>query len=182
MTASATWDATLGDTAVEKGTELDFKAGKRRIDQLSARHHHDIERGTWLVMAEQLANSAFGQISHHSAAHLSRCRDAQSWRRLLGSSQEYQHVASADLEAFLVGGLEVCATLDMFGRAQSLAHALLRDCERLSLVRDGQPFATLGPPALEYVLTVLGCHANQKTVRALASPVVRLKCTFSLCH
>lgn len=182
MAPSATWDAALGDTAVEKRAKLDFKAGKRCIDQLSARHHYDIERGNWLVMTEQLANPALRPVSHDSAAHFPRSRNTQPWRGPFGSPQEYQHVAPADLEAFLVGLLEVGATPDMFGRAESLAHVLTRDGGRLAFVRDGQSFPSLGPPAFEHLLTVLRCHTDQKSMRALASPGIRLKRTFSLCH
>ncbi len=124
MAASATWDTTFGDAAVEKGAELGFKAGKRCIDELSARNDDDIERGARLVLSEQLANPTLGPIPQDGPAHLSRRRDAKPGRRRVGSPEEHHHVPAADFEAGFVGLLEIGAAPDVLGRAKSQAHAL----------------------------------------------------------
>jgi len=124
MAASATWDAAFGDVAVEKGAELGFKTDKRRIDELSARDHDDVERRTGFVLTKQLAHSALGPISHHGAADLPSCRDAEPRRHALGSLEEYHHVTAADLEAVLIGPFEIRPASDVLGRAKSLTHAL----------------------------------------------------------
>jgi len=183
MTASATWAAAFRDAAVEKGTKLGFKTGKGRIDELSARHHDDIERRSWLVLTEQLANATFGPVPHDRIPDFPGCGNAEPRRRGLGSLEEHHHVPAADLEAFRINQFEIRAAPNVLSRTESLAHACLdQNCKRLRFVRHGQPLPTLGAPALENVAAILRGHPDQETMCALAAPCVRLKRTLTLCH
>ena len=43
-----------------------------------------------------------------------------------------------------------------------------------------EALTTLAPPGRNHGATALGAHANEEAVRALASPVIRLKSAFHL--
>jgi hypothetical protein len=123
---SGSSEAALGHAAFEEGAELEFKAGKGRIDELSARHHDDIEGRTWLVVTKQLSNATLGAVPHDGAPDLARGRDTQPRYRTLASSQEHHHVAAADLEAFRVDPFELRAAPNVLSRTESLAQCLPR--------------------------------------------------------
>lgn len=81
-----------------------------------------------------------------------------------------------------MGILAVCAS--------SWARGLFRGARRIPLAAtvslpggcDRQAFATLRATAREDLPALLGRHADEKAVRPLPVPPVRLKCTFALRH
>ncbi len=150
------------------------------IEQLTARHHDDVNTTVRLVVAEKLSYQSLSPVTLDRVPELPGGGNSKPRGRAFSRTSENGHEAAARLVTALVGNLEVCPAPNVFAGTESPVHC--RGLAASSFVGNGQALPPFCPPPLQHLLATFCFHANQKPVGAPPAPVVRLKRTFSLRH
>lgn len=132
-----------------------------------------------------LPNPSLEPVSLVRFSDLFRHGDSESTDRPVGVEDEDDRVAAELLAALLVNAREIGAA----GNSLFPGERLTRGRDRISrshgepselLELDGETLAAFAAATRENGLAILGPHTDEKSVRPLATAVVRLKST--LCH
>jgi hypothetical protein len=91
---------------------IGFKGGQAGFEQLSPRHHDDIEAGCDLVTTKNLSYESFSAISPDSVTQLLRGRDPQAPDAPAVGQDEDRAVSTVNSDALAVYLLKVRTTAD----------------------------------------------------------------------
>ena len=116
---------------------IGFKGGQAGFEQLSPRHHDDIEAGCDLVTTKNLSYESFSAISPDSVTQLFRGRDAQTPDAPVVRQHEDRAVSTVNPDALPVDLLKVRTAADPLAGPQ----ACRRSAHSLLTVRRLRPFA-----------------------------------------
>jgi hypothetical protein len=119
---------------------------------------------------EDLSNETFSAIPHYRSAELARRHDPEPRRPGLGRGGNQGKQASVRAAAAVEDALELAALPQFPLGGQSLRRHRTRSL--LTGGRDSQPFAAFCAAAFEHGAAVLGRHADEEAVRALAPAAV----------
>jgi hypothetical protein len=207
IAASATRAARFGraarggggaESAVDEDAEFTLEELIWRIEKLAARNNDDIQRRLRFAVPKQFTGQPFGPVPDDGAADFTGSGDAETRVRSAVGARKDRHQATADLGTITVRRFEIGAPGNVFGRAKRLRccgnrHVSTlqsdissgpadRSGRALALVGHGQTLAPLGAAPLEDLLSILGFHADQETMRLLATAIVWLKRANTLGH
>src|SRR6266511_2532433 len=167
----------LAQATFEDGTVLGFKSSLSGFEELAARDDHDVEAWRDLVSSENLSYQSFSAISLHGAAQFLGRRNPEATQRAVVWQDKERAEAAMKAGTALVHLLELGASTDPFVGTEPTSHG-----HAALLAADGEPLSALGTTPFEHQPPVFRAHPDQKAVRPLATPLVRLKCALSFCH
>jgi len=163
--------ASAARASFENVAEFTFKSDQAGIQQFPPRHDHDVEPRGELVASEHLSDETFRPIPHDCAAQLSRGGYAQpSDLEPVGEPEEGER-PTVDFHAPVVDSLVFRPLADSLASVET--------GQRL-FAADRQALPALGATALQDQASVLGRHANQKSMRLATTTRIRLKCALTL--